>query len=57
MFCDESQVRQDIYLCLVAVLVLIFADLPMEVQRNHSALVCRSEVNFLSTLDQLRINL
>ena len=39
MFSDESQGRQDIYLCLVALLVLIFADSLMEVQRNRSALV------------------
>ena len=39
MFSDESRGRQDIYLCLAALLVLIFADSSMEVGRHHSALV------------------
>ena len=54
MFSDESRGRQEIYFCLAALLVLIFADSWMEVWRNRSALVRRSEVNFLSTLFQLK---
>ena len=39
MFSDESRGRQDIYLCLATLLVLIFADSSMEVRRNRSALI------------------